>query len=342
MSAISEPFFDPRTSTLTWLVYEPTTRDAVVIDPVFDFEPPERFFTESLERVAARIDALKLKLHFSLETHLHADHVSGGPWLKQPFGAMVAISEHGTSLLGHFTEAKGWALKTDGSQFDVLLRDGEVLAAGALKVTAIPTPGHTPTCLCFLVDDALFTGDALFLDDIGVGRCDFPKGSASALYDSVTARLFSLPDSTRVLPGHDYPPAGRVWQSATTIGQAKQKNVQLNAAMSKDTFVEKRTTRDAGLSKPRLFVPSVELNLQGRKAGRFTHPTGSRARVCCPPRPSRGGRCCPCRRWATKKGRRCRTRCRPSSMPTCTSSPTGCSRRCGGGSKRTPGPFATS
>lgn len=266
MSAISEPFFDTRTGTLTWLVYEPTTRDAVVIDPVFDFEPPERFFTESLERVAARIDALKLELHFSLETHLHADHVSGGPWLAQRFGAKVAISDHVTSLLGHFTEAKGWALKTDGSQFDVLLRDGEVLAAGALKVTAIPTPGHTPTCLCFLVDDALFTGDALFLDDIGVGRCDFPKGSAAALYDSVTARLFSLPDSTRVLPGHDYPPAGRAWQSATTIGEAKQKNVQLNAAMSKDTFVEKRTARDAGLSKPRLFVPSVELNLQGGKA----------------------------------------------------------------------------
>lgn len=266
MSVTSEPFFDPRTGTLTWLVYVPETRDAVVIDPVFDFEPPERFFTESLEALAARIDALGLRLHFALETHLHADHVSGGPWLAQRFGAKVAISEHVLELLAHFASAKGWGHPTDGSQFDALLKDGERITAGALELVALPTPGHTPTCVSFHVEDLLFTGDSLFLDDIGVGRCDFPKGSAATLYDSVTSRLFSLPDATRVLPGHDYPPEGRAWQSATTIGTAKRKNVQLDAAMPQSVFVEKRTARDAGLSKPRLFVPSVELNLRGGRA----------------------------------------------------------------------------
>ena len=147
----------------------------------------------------------------------------------------------------------------------MLLDDGEVLKAGSLAVKVLATPGHTPACLSFLVDDAVFTGDALFLDDFGVGRCDFPKGDAGALYDSVQAKLCPLPDATRVFAGHDYPPAGRAWKASTTVGESKAKNVQLNVELSRAQFVEKRTARDRTLSPPRLLLPSIQVNIDAGK-----------------------------------------------------------------------------
>ncbi len=258
-----ETFFDERTFTLSYVVFDGVTKDAVVVDPVLDYEPSGgKLWTESLQRVAAFVDAKKLTVHFVLETHPHADHLSGAQWLKQRYGAKVGISEHIVGVQGVFKDVFALdQLPTDGRQFDVLVKDRQLLRAGALNVEAIATPGHTPACLSFKVDDAVFTGDALFLDDVGVGRCDFPKGDAAALYDSVTTRLFTLPDATRLFVGHDYPPAGRTWRSMTTVGSAKESNVHLPVAMPKATFVEKRTARDRTLSPPRLLYPSVQVNI---------------------------------------------------------------------------------
>lgn len=258
-----ETFFDERTFTLTYVVFDEATKDAVIVDPVLDYEPSGgKLWTESLQRVAAFVDAKKLTVHFVLETHPHADHLSGAQWLKQRYGAKVGISERIAEVQGVFKDVFALdQLPTDGRQFDVLVKDRQVLRAGALNVEAIATPGHTPACLSFKVGDAVFTGDALFLDDVGVGRCDFPKGDAAALYDSVTTRLFTLPDATRLFVGHDYPPAGRTWRSMTTVGSAKEMNVQLPVAMPKATFVEKRTARDRTLSPPRLLYPSVQVNI---------------------------------------------------------------------------------
>ena len=258
-----ETFFDERTSTLTYVVFDAATRDAVIIDPVLDYEPGGgKVWTESVEKVAAFVEGKQLRVHFVLETHAHADHLSGSQWLKSRFGAKVAVSHRITEVQGVFREVFNWpGFPADGRQFDVLLADDQVVEAGALRVTAIPTPGHTPACMSFQVGDAVFTGDALFLDDVGVGRCDFPKGSADALYDSVTKRLFTLPDATRLFVGHDYPPAGRSWRAMTTVGAAKAGNVQLKAAHSKDDFVARRTARDRTLSAPRLLFPSLQVNI---------------------------------------------------------------------------------
>lgn len=266
-----ETFFDERTFTLTYVVFDEATRDAVIIDPVLDYEPAGgKLWTESLEKVAAFVDAKRLTVHDVLETHAHADHLSGSQWLKKRYGARVGISRRITEVQGVFKDVFELdELPTDGRQFDVLLDDGQVLKAGSLTLKALATPGHTPACMSFQVGDAVFTGDVLFLDDVGVGRCDFPKGDAAALYDSVTTRLFTLPDETRLFVGHDYPPAGRTWRSMTTVGSAKQSNAQLTAAMPKATFVEKRTARDRTLSPPRLLFPSVQVNIN---AGHLPKP----------------------------------------------------------------------
>lgn len=258
-----EPFFDERTFTITYVVFDETSRDAVIIDPVLDYEPSGgKLWTESLERLAAFVDEKRLTVHHVLETHAHADHLSGSQWLKKRYGAKVGISERIVEVQGVFKDVFALdELPTDGRQFDVLLKDRQVLKAGTLELITIATPGHTPACMSFQVGDAVFTGDALFLDDVGVGRCDFPKGDAAALYDSVVSRLFSLPDATRLFVGHDYPPAGRTWRAMTTVGSARNSNAQLTASMSKPAFVEKRTARDRTLSPPRLLYPSVQVNI---------------------------------------------------------------------------------
>lgn len=258
-----QPFFDERTSTLTYVVFDEAMRDAVIIDPVLDFDPPGgKVWTESLDKVAAFVGAQRLKVHYVLETHVHADHLSGSQWLKQRFGAKVAVSHRITEVQEVFKTIFNWHdFPTDGRQFDVLLKDGEVIQAGALELKAVATPGHTPACMSFIAGNAVFTGDALFLDDIGVGRCDFPKGDAAALYESVSKRLFTLPDDTVVYTGHDYPPKDRTWRASTTIGAAKRENAQLTAATPKEEFVAKRTARDRTLQPPRLLLPSLQVNM---------------------------------------------------------------------------------
>lgn len=259
----TQPFFDERTNTLTYVVFDEATRDAVIIDPVLDYEPASgKVWTESLEKVAAFAEAQQLRVHWILETHVHADHLSGSQWLKKRFGAKVAVSHRITEVQEVFKGVFNWGeFPADGRQFDHLLSDDEVIQAGTLQLKALPTPGHTPACMSFLVDRAVFTGDALFLDDIGVGRCDFPRGDAGALYESVTRRLFTLPDETVIYTGHDYPPKDRAWKASTTVGDAKRKNAQLSAAMKKEEFVEKRTARDRTLTAPRLLYPSLQVNM---------------------------------------------------------------------------------
>jgi len=262
-------FFDPRTSTLTYLVWDGETRDAVVIDPVLDFDPASgRVWTESADGVADFARSAGLHVHYSLETHAHADHLSGSQVFASQFGSQIAISSGIRSVQEVFGPVfdKGDDFPTDGSQFDVLVEHGQVLEAGALRIEAIHTPGHTPACVTWRIDDAIFTGDALFMPDFGTGRCDFPAGSAEDLYDSVTERLYSLPDATRVFVGHDYQPGGRELAWETTVGASKADNKQLTATTDRAEFVRWRTERDATLSAPRLLLPSIQVNIE---AGRL-------------------------------------------------------------------------
>ena len=266
-----EPLYDPRTSTLTYVVSDPATHDAIVIDPVLDYDPAAgATWTESADRVSAYLRREGLRLHHVLETHAHADHLSGAQLLRRRFEAGVSIGERIREVQATFRQIFDLpeTFATDGRQFDRLLADGEVLGAGSLAITVIATPGHTPACVTYQIEDAIFTGDALFTEDYGTGRCDFPRGSAEALYDSVR-RLYDLPDATRVFVGHDYQPGGREVRWQTTIGASKAHNPQLSATTTRDEFVAMRRARDASLAAPRLLFPSVQVNVD---AGRLPAP----------------------------------------------------------------------
>lgn len=267
-----EKFFDPSTFTLTYVVFDPKSRDAIVIDPVLDYDVlSSQTSTASVARVEAFVKENELRLHTILETHAHADHLSGSQHLKRRFDAQIAIGARIVEVQQVFADIfdLGGDFKTDGSQFDRLLADGGTLTAGSLTVEVLATPGHTPACLSYKLGDAVFTGDALFIEDYGTGRCDFPRGSADALYTSVHERLYSLPDATRVFVGHDYQPNDRPLRWQTTIGASKEANVQLRASTSRQEFVTRRTERDAKLAAPRLLFPSVQVNID---AGRLPRP----------------------------------------------------------------------
>jgi glyoxylase-like metal-dependent hydrolase (beta-lactamase superfamily II) len=257
-------FFDQITCTLTYVVYDEATRDAVIIDPVLDFDPASgKLSTSSVDDVIGFVRSSGLTVHFILETHAHADHLSSSQILKTEFPkARVAIG----AGIGKVQEVfkKMYALpdsfRTDGSQFDVLLQDEQHVSAGSLGFDVIFTPGHTPACATYDFDGTFFTGDALFMPDYGVGRTDFPGGSAEALFASVM-RLYRFPDSTRVFAGHDYLPGGRPLRYESTIGEEKRANIQLNAATTREQFIKFRTERDATLAAPRLLHPSVQVNI---------------------------------------------------------------------------------
>lgn len=261
-------FFHAPTWTLTYVAWDPESRDAIVVDAVLDYDPAaSRLSTRAVDEIAAFVLMHGLKLHWLLDTHAHADHFTGSRALKARFPeARVGIGARIREVQATFRQALnlGDALAADGSQFDALLADDETLQAGTMPVRAIATPGHTPACMCFLAgEDALFTGDTLFMPDYGVGRCDFPAGSAEALYDSITTRIFALPDATRVFVGHDYQPGGRdlLWES--TVGEERRHNVQLRPGMTREAFVEFRRARDSTLGAPRLLYPSVQFNVNG-------------------------------------------------------------------------------
>lgn len=259
-------FYDPHTFTLTYLVYDPKTRDAVVIDPVLDFDAiAVQTSTSSVDELSDAIKGLGLKLRYTLETHAHADHLSGAQLLRRRFEAPVGIGARISvvqeTFKGIFDLPSDFP--TDGRQFDVLLADGQVLEAGSLKVEAIHTPGHTPACLTYRIGDAIFTGDALFMEDYGTGRCDFPRGNADDLYTAVHDRLYALPESTRVFVGHDYQPGGREMRYESQIGVERRENVQLRADTAREEFVRFRRERDATLAAPRLLFPSIQVNING-------------------------------------------------------------------------------
>ncbi len=260
-----QAFFDTRTSTLTYVVHDAASGDAVVIDPVLDYNVVgSKVWTESVDRVAAFLREEGLTLHYILETHAHADHLSGARMLKDMFpGAQVAIGERITRVQEVFKRELNLpdAFPTDGRQFDRLLRDGETVQAGSLAFSVIFTPGHTPACATYRFGDALFTGDVLFMPDSGTGRCDFPAGSAKDMYHSITERLYTLPEETRVFVGHDYQPGGRELAYQTTIGEQKHHNVNLRAGMSEEEFVKFRSERDRELDAPKLLYQSIQVNI---------------------------------------------------------------------------------
>lgn len=270
MKPAVKDFFDRATWTLTYVVYDPKTKDAVIIDPVWDYDPASSSLTtESAEKVRDFVKEQGLRVLNILETHAHADHVTGAQVLKKDFPeAKIAIGAHIREVQGVFKKVFNLAsdYKTDGSQFDLLLEEGKPHFAGSLKIETIYTPGHTPACSSYLIGDAVFTGDALFMPDFGTGRCDFPAGSADQLYTSVHDKLYKLPDETRVFTGHDYQPEGRPVEFESTIGEQKKKNIQLSEKTTRKEFVEMRNARDKQLAAPRLLLPSVQINIS---AGRL-------------------------------------------------------------------------
>lgn len=265
-------FFDPVTFTASHVVRDPQSTACAVIDTVLDFDMPSgRTSTGSAAALVQYIRDEGLQVQWLLETHAHADHLSAAPWLQQQVGGTLAIGEHITTVQETFGKVfnAGTAFKRDGSQFDHLFTDGAAFTVGNLQATALHVPGHTPACMAYVIGDAVFPGDTLFMPDYGTARCDFPGGSARQLYRSIQ-RLLALPDETRVFLCHDYKATGRdrfAWE--TTIGAERTTNVHVHEGVTEAMFVEMRENRDATLPMPRLILPSVQVNM---RAGHLPEP----------------------------------------------------------------------
>lgn len=272
-----QEFYDKPTNTLTYLVYDEQTKDAVIIDPVLDYDPKaSKIKYEAVETLLNEVKKLSLNVHYVFETHAHADHLTSAQYLKNKIpGVVTAIHENIKLVQETFKAVFNFddSFETEGKTFDRLLKDGEKIEAGPLKIEVIHTPGHTPACASLLINDkAVFTGDALFMPDFGTGRCDFPKGSADDLYTSIHEKLYKLDDDVEVYVGHDYQPGGRELAFKSTIGEEKEKNIQLKAGTSRDEYVKFRTDRDSTLPAPKLLLPSIQVNAQN---GIFPKPDGN-------------------------------------------------------------------
>jgi glyoxylase-like metal-dependent hydrolase (beta-lactamase superfamily II) len=256
--------FDPATWTVTYVVYEKEGSECAVIDSVLDYDPKSgRTRTNSADKVIAFVREKQLKLTWILETHAHADHLTAAPYLQQHLGGKTAIGDHISKVQqvfkGVFNLEPEFA--TDGSQFDHLLKDGETVSIGALSVSTMYVPGHTPACAAYQIGDAVFVGDTMFMPDVGTARCDFPGGDAKTLYASVR-KILSLPDETRLFMCHDYPPNDRPVAFETTVGEQRRKNIHVHDGISETQFVEMRSKRDATLEMPVLILPSVQVNIR--------------------------------------------------------------------------------
>ena len=261
-------FFDEPTNTVSYLVADPATKRAAVIDPVLDYDQGSgKASSKSAEAILAAAAADGLTIDWVLETHAHADHLSGAPFIKLKTGAKVGIGEHIKDVQRIFRPVfNATDLKTDGSDFDHLFADGEHFAVGNLDIEVLYTPGHTPADISYKVGDAVFVGDTLFMPDYGTARADFPGGNAHQLYGSIH-RLLALPEETRLFMCHDYKAPGRdtyAWE--TTVREERDANVHVGKGVSEDQFVSMRTTRDATLEAPRLLLPSIQVNI---RAGKF-------------------------------------------------------------------------
>jgi len=265
MNPVVDPFFHEDSSTWTYVMAEPGGSAAAILDPVLDFDPKAgRTSTTSAQKILDFVRDRSLQVQWILETHAHADHLSAGHWLKSQLpGARLAIGEGIRTVQKTFRPIfnLGEHFPVDGSQFDHLFAADERFAIGALEGRVIPVPGHTNDSNAYLVGDALFTGDSLFMPDGGTARCDFPGGSARLLYRSIQ-RLFELPDDTRVFVCHDYGPGGREVACQTTIGEQKRSNIHVHEGTTEDQFVHMRETRDASLEMPTLILPAVQTNIR--------------------------------------------------------------------------------
>jgi glyoxylase-like metal-dependent hydrolase (beta-lactamase superfamily II) len=270
-------FFDEPTNTVTYLVLDPRTRRAAIIDPVLDYDHRSgRAGTRSADAVLAAVAERGVTVEWILETHAHADHLSAAPYLRQRTGARIGIGEHIRSVQTLFQPVFNLGdVSGDGSEFDELFRDGERFRIGDLDVEVMHTPGHTPACVSYRIGNSVFVGDTLFMPDYGTARADFPGGSAAALYRSIQ-KLLQLPDDTRLYMCHDYKPAGRdhyAWQ--TTVREQRERNIHVHDGVSEAEFVALRNRRDATLAAPTLLLPSIQVNI---RAGRFPQAESNGAR----------------------------------------------------------------
>ncbi len=264
-------FFDPATNTISHLVRDPASRACAVIDPVLDFDyAAGRIATASADAIIAAIRDQGLHLEWIIETHVHADHLTAAPYLKQALGGKIAIGERIVEVQQTFGEvfAEGPDFVRDGRDFDHLFTDGEVYRIGTLEARAMATPGHTPACMTHVIGDAAFVGDTLFMPDGGTARADFPGGDAAILYRSIR-KVLDLPPETRLFMCHDYGPNGREIRWQTTVAQQRAANIHIRDGISEADFVSLRRARDRTLDMPRLILPSLQVNM---KAGRLPEP----------------------------------------------------------------------
>lgn len=261
-------FFDQATNTISYLVSDPVSRRAAVIDPVLDFDQRDGTVdVRSVEAILAAANEDRLSIEWVLETHAHADHLSGAPYIKSKTGARIGIGEHIKDVQRIFRPVfNAEDLRTDGSDFDWLFADGETFSIGELVVEVLHTPGHTPADISYKIGDAVFVGDTLFMPDYGTARADFPGGDAHQLYQSIQ-RLLKLPDETQLFMCHDYKAPGRdEYKWETTVRDEREHNVHLRGGVTEEAFVAMRQSRDATLSAPTLLLPSIQVNI---RAGRF-------------------------------------------------------------------------
>ncbi|MDJ0893769.1 MAG: MBL fold metallo-hydrolase [Alphaproteobacteria bacterium] len=257
-------FFDARTCTISFVVRDPDSDTCAIIDPVLDYDPRAgRVFTESADRVAAFVRERGYQVAWILETHIHADHLSGAQHLKDVFGAPVAAGSGVTGVQETWKEIYGLGdeVPADGSQFDRLFAEGDRFEIGTLVAEVWQTPGHTPACVSYLVGDAIFVGDTMFMHDYGTARCDFPGGDARVLYRSIQ-RILSLPPKTRVFVCHDYQPDGREVAFESTVAAQRAQNPHVNNGVSEEDFIALREGRDAGLAPPELLLPALQVNIR--------------------------------------------------------------------------------
>jgi len=265
-------FFDEATNTVSYVVRDPNSRRAAVIDSVLDFDQPSgRTKTDSADRIIAHVRENDLEVEWILESHVHADHLSAAPYIQQELGGKLGIGANITVVQDTFGKIfnEGTEFQRDGSQFDRLFEEGDSFHIGQMRADVLHTPGHTPACMTYVIGDAAFVGDTIFMPDFGTARCDFPGGSAEVMWDSVQ-KILALPDETRIFTCHDYKAPGRdeyAWES--TVGEQKARNVHVGAGKSREDFVRMRTRRDATLNMPKLILPSLQINM---RAGQFPPP----------------------------------------------------------------------
>lgn len=265
-------FFDEATNTITYVVQEPEGRACAIVDSVLDFDYASgRTDTRSADAVVEFIRDAGLEVAWILETHVHADHLSAAPYLQERLGGKIGIGEKITVVQNTFGKIfnEGTRFQRDGSQFDQLFTEGDSFHIGQLRGDVLHTPGHTPACLTYVIGDAAFVGDTLFMPDFGTARCDFPGGSAETMWDSIQ-KILALPDETRIFVCHDYKAEGRdqyAWE--TTVGDQKRLNKHIGAGKSKEDFIRMRTERDAELAMPKLIIPSLQVNM---RAGQMPEP----------------------------------------------------------------------